>query len=180
MKKSFFILTVLFFTSYLFSMGSKNQRNFVKGNIIDKTVYPIPNNAVNVRFIADTTESYNEIKTNGLVCKFGTFGETNEEDNNPSTENVITTSSFTNGYIDESGNLVSADYFKTTDYLDISGWSKLTLNVSSRYALYDADKNFLHRNTSLSTEINYINPSAKYIRLTVKPAETSVTLTKNN
>lgn len=37
MKKSFFILTVLFFTSYLFSMGSKNQRNFVKGNIIDKT-----------------------------------------------------------------------------------------------------------------------------------------------
>ncbi|MCI7436080.1 MAG: hypothetical protein MSH22_05725 [Spirochaetia bacterium] len=37
MKKSFFILTVLFFTSYLFSMGSKNQRNFVKGNLIDKT-----------------------------------------------------------------------------------------------------------------------------------------------
>lgn len=37
MKKGFFILTVLFFTSYLFSMGSKNQRNFVKGNIIDKT-----------------------------------------------------------------------------------------------------------------------------------------------
>lgn len=37
MKKSFFILTVLFFTSYLFSMGSKNQRNFVKGSIIDKT-----------------------------------------------------------------------------------------------------------------------------------------------
>lgn len=37
MKKSFFILTVLFFTSYSFSMGSKNQRNFVKGNIIDKT-----------------------------------------------------------------------------------------------------------------------------------------------
>ena len=37
MKKSFFILTVLFFTSYLFYMGSKNQRNFVKGNIIDKT-----------------------------------------------------------------------------------------------------------------------------------------------
>lgn len=37
MKKSFFILTVLFFTSYLFSMGSKNQRNFVKGNIVDKT-----------------------------------------------------------------------------------------------------------------------------------------------
>lgn len=37
MKKRFFILTVLFFTSYLFSMGSKNQRNFVKGNIIDKT-----------------------------------------------------------------------------------------------------------------------------------------------
>lgn len=37
MKKSFFILTVLFFASYLFSMGSKNQRNFVKGNIIDKT-----------------------------------------------------------------------------------------------------------------------------------------------
>lgn len=37
MKKSFFILTGLFFTSYLFSMGSKNQRNFVKGNLIDKT-----------------------------------------------------------------------------------------------------------------------------------------------
>lgn len=37
MKKSFFILTVLFFASYLFSMGSKNQRNFVKGNIVDKT-----------------------------------------------------------------------------------------------------------------------------------------------
>lgn len=37
MKKSFFILTVLFFTSYLFPMGSKNQRNFVKGNLIDKT-----------------------------------------------------------------------------------------------------------------------------------------------
>lgn len=37
MKKSFFILTVLLFTSYLFSMGSKNQRNFVKGNLIDKT-----------------------------------------------------------------------------------------------------------------------------------------------
>lgn len=37
MKKSFFILTVLFFTSYLLSMGSKNQRNFVKGNLIDKT-----------------------------------------------------------------------------------------------------------------------------------------------
>lgn len=37
MKKSFAIIISLLFASSLFAMGSKNQRNFVKGNLSDKT-----------------------------------------------------------------------------------------------------------------------------------------------